>query len=1414
MAIKIPSPVSTISIENDSYPTHYDSLGGGGWWAVPDESYLNRPDALYGIPIERRKFGMVAVSISTGRCYMLKTPAMTRGGSPPGNFGSFTQDASRPIGYGGIGLTDELNWVEVFFRTVSGPAGKRGATGAPNLIQGPTGITGATGGTDWGFTGLPGQVLTSAGTGYPAISNPTLFYDYTTGNLSVGTATTSDAKLYIASVPGATSAMIGGTGFMVKNNAVYVNSLKTQGGITSFYYGPQIPSAYASGTALSFIFGETFTQQQKGYEFTYERDGHSFNSDLAFATGTSGDYVLFNFGGDAYQSTTANAPRTVEGALFDVIINKSAYLARGWTFTNSSDPIGSGRPFNVSEVTNASSWFMVGTGSFANAAFDLSELQVGWTTSMGHDPGAGQLVNLPTIQEIYDNPSYPGTKVIRLSYANQASITQSGGFYQSVFVPGLSSPTGANSSVMPNLDMNVIGNAGWTASAYGQLYWSSNAGLSRNLFNTPSFGVVRQPNNVRAAARTLASRSGFSIDSSRLFVGYDDVGRRGSYTGFVVGEAPVPSTSVPDNRVNIFGIGGDISGVSSVEKKMMFGIGNFIRISGSSSDGNIAIGSNINLLQQSFIGKPAFTNTRNDFFNPTGSNILSVNNINIFPVYNQSLGLNISFGMSAQSFYNMGHNYWGNEPGSVLMTLDQQFTQYGNTWARQPQFLSSYYYSGGYFDGTGGFIRSISGTAGTISQTATTGTNLIVEKPWTNFNVGSGVTLTYAYNPNIYVSGTLTSLVTPNPSSIQASTATGTISIAMSQGITSTDGSYDPATYYNITDWNIQYEGMTSASPIDIYDVGVRTGASVGVTVTPPGMAINVGSGTTLTSRIWPNRWISGVVTAYDFSSGGMTFTVNGSSEMGGNIFTSYQKYYGVEELVGGTVNGLGGWTVSSRSGYVGTGSFRYDPICATAAASSNYRSTVVLSPLPNLSSIGATSATMTFRGHSGLQVAGVFTDTLGTFYGNWRRWVIDDWKVDSYTSASVTTTAGDDTYNYLALTGGFLAGWDNNANQVVFSVDYSLSTNIIFLGTYSAYSRSNPSLRIVGNHEAIPGTNVVNLYSPAIGQYQISVGPWIMTGAAAPDYKTLRTGRWINSRINSSRTSLSFNFTHSTPNPSQAGVSSKEGFQTSESFGGRAGGLRLRPGAVVYLRTSGAMPSPAFRRVQQSNDINTVLLSDIPNPSVNPLYENISMTGGTENLGTGSPAIQLLTGWHPWTVNDYLGMNMLQVGDNGTLSIGPAPLGDSSLLSLTNEGAALVELAAINSSKYTKASFSSSLTGSSAPDLALRPQLILTVSATASTYSPITQFNPGEFWRGGTAGSGFSIYLGLTGSEVHSVMMAQVGDTATYVGSTVSSPGPVPGTEIYGSMSSGFLGGPNAWLKYNAENDSSRNLLIPLYKI
>jgi hypothetical protein len=1413
MAIKIPSPVTTVSIQNDSYPTHYDSLGGGGWWAVPDESYLNLPDALYGIPLERRKFGMVVTSISSGKCYMLKTPRMTRGGSPPGSgVGGFSQDSSRPLGYGGTGLTDPLNWVEVFFRTVAGPQGKRGATGPANSTTGSTGITGLAGDTDWGFTGPAGEVLITAGSTYPAYSIPTLYYDKDTGNLSVGTGASSPAKVFVGNVAGSTSAMIGGSGFMVRNNAAYVKSFKTIAGLTAFYYGPQIPDPYTGGTALSFAFGQTFTQTPKGYTYTYQRSGHEFNADIVFATGTSGEYSLFNFSGEAYQANTTPAGRNVDGFLHDVIINKSAYLARGWTFTNPADPIGSGQPYTTTNGT-ATNWYMIGTGSAFNTAFDLSELQPGWSTSMNHDPGVAQTDNLPTIDAIYDAPAYPGTKVIKLSAVNQTTTT---GFFQSIFMPGITGRR-PNTSAMPNLDMSIVGNAGWTASSYGQFFWSSNGGVSRSFFATPSFGVVRQPINTKAAARSFPNTSGVSIDTGRFFIGYDDIGRRGQYTGFIVGEAPAFSSTTPDSKVNLIGIGGNITAVTA-ERKFLTGIGNYIRMSGSNPDGAFAIGSNINLLTQSFIGKPSVGSTRNDFFNPTGTDFSTTIVANSFPPYGQSLGMNISFGMTQQSFYNMNHNYWGNEPGAVRLTQDQLFTQYGNQWARQSQQFQLYYYSGGYFDGTGGFMQTISGTAGTISQTATTGTNLIVEKPWANFAIGSGVTLTYAYNSNIYVSGTLTNLITPNPSTGLASSMTGSIGLSFSQGITSRDGSYNPSTYYNISDWNIQYDGMTSSTPIDIYDVGVRSGASVGVTVTPPGMAINVGSGTTLTSRIWPNRWVSGVVTAYDFSSGGMTFTVNGSSEFGGNIFDSYQKYYGVEELVGSAINGVGGWTVSSPI-FTGTGSFLYDPIAATAAAPTNYRSTVTLALPVNSSTWGtsSTGVTMTFRGHSGLQVSGLFTDPSDTrsvsFYGNWRRWLIDDWKVDSYTSATVETSDNDSTYAYLPFTGGFLSSWDNNTVQVEYTMDYANSCNLIYLGKYIAYSRSNPLLRIAAINENSQGNNRFSATSQG-GQYQTGLGPWVMTGAADPDFRVLRNSRWINSRVNSTRTSLAFNFTFPNANPSQAGVSSPSGFQTTEAVGGRASGLKVRPGSIVHIRTTSSTGA-ALRRVQQVIDINTMVLSDRPVPSINPTAETVSMTGGANNFGTGVPSLQLFTGWHPWTVNDYLGMNMLQVGDNGTLSIGPAPFDLSRYYSMTNEGAAMVEMAGVNSAKYIKSAYNSAMTGTSLADNIMRPQLILTRPATASSQPNLSQFNPGDFWRGGTAGgSSFSVYLGLTGSEKHSLMMAQIGNTATYAGQTSSSVGPNAGDLVYGNMNNGFLGGPNAWLKYNADSDDSRNLLIPLYKI
>ena len=1413
MAIKIPSPITTVSIQNDSYPTQYDTLGGGGWWAVPDESYLNLPDALYGIPLERRKFGMVVTSISTGKCYMLKTPRMTRGGSPAGSgVGGFSQDSSMPLGYGGTGLTDPLNWVEVFFRTVSGPQGKRGAQGAPSYATGTTGLTGLAGDTDWGFTGPAGEVLITAGSTYPAFSIPTLYFDRDTGNLSIGSGASSPAKVFIGNVAGSTSAMIGGSGFMVRNNAAYIKTFKTPAGLTAFYYGPQIPDPYTGGTALSFVFGETFTQSPIGYTYTYQRSGHEFNADIVFATGTSGEYALFNFSGDAYQANTTPAGRNVDGFLHDVIINKSVYLARGWTFTNPSDPIGSGRPYTTTDGA-ATNWFMIGTGTAFNAAFDLSEIQPGWSTSMSHDPGAGQTDNLPTIDAIYDASSYPGTKVIKLSYVNQTTTTS---FFQSVFMSGITGKR-PNTSAVPNLDMSIIGNSGWTASSYGQFFWSSNGGQSRTLFSTPSFGVVRQPINVKAAVRSSSNSSGVSIDTGRLFIGYDDVGRKGQYTGFIVGEAPAYSSSTPDNRVNLFGIGGDLSNVIT-ERKATTGFGNYLRIVANTPESVFAIGSNLNLLNQSFIGKPSVSSTRNDFFNPTGTELTSLAAQNVFPPYAQSLGMNISFGMTQQSFYNMNHNYWSNEPSTVRLTRDQLFTQYGNQWARQSQFSSLLYYSGGYFDGTGGFIKTIDGTAGNISQTATTGASLIVEKPWTNFNVGSGVTLTYVYNPNIYVSGTLTNLVTPNPSSVQASSATGAISLSFAQGITSTDGSYDPATYYNISDWNMQYAGMTSSTPIDIYEVGVRTGASVGITVTPPGMAINVGSGTTLTSRLWPNRWVSGVVTAYDFSSGGMTFTVNGSSEFGGNIFDSYQKYYGIEELVGGTINGVGGWTVSSPI-FTGTGSFLYDPIAATAAAATNYRSTVTLTLPVNSSNWGtsSTGVTMTFRGHSGLQVSGLFTNPSAgrtvSFYGNWRRWVIDDWKVDSYASATVESSDNDGTYAYLPFTGGFLSSWDNNTSQVSFTFDYSPEVNRVLTWNYVAYSRSNPSLRLVGTAETLL-PNGVSLFS-LVGQYQTGLGPWVMTGASDPDYKTIRTGRWINSRVNSTRTSLDFNFTTNVPsNPSQAGVSSPSGFQSSDAVGGRVSGLKVRPGSIVHIRTTSSTGA-ALRRIQQVIDVNTLVLNDRPVPSINSTAETVSMTGGGANFGTGTAALQLFTGWHPWTVNDYLGMNMLQLGDNGTLSIGPAPIDLPRYFSMTNEGAAMVEMAGVNSAKYVKSAYNSAMTGTSFADNIMRPQLILTRPATASSQPNLSQFNPGDFWRGGTAGgSSFSVYLGLTGTEKHSIMMAQIGNTSTYVAQTSSSPGPMAGDPVYGTMNNGFLGGPNAWLKYNADSDDSRNLLIPLYKI
>ncbi len=311
MPIRIPSPITPSSVQNDVYPTHYDTLGGGGWISVPSASYLFSTNPNTGIPLERRKYGMVAVTLDTGDLYMLRTPTMSGAGlSGGGGLGGFSQDSDMPIGYGGTGLGNRANWVRIQFAESIGATGPTGATGATGSTgpQGPQGPQGPTG---------PGNLPTvTGGILYsliaPSTAGATSAFMWSGTGLNIGGNTFAQSTLDVR-VSSATATALrvdngSSTGsLLIKGDGdIYLQRIHNQSGETAIqfiditgYTGPR-RGVTRFGNDLPFTPGLSSVNY-----------GYSFNTTLYGSVGTSGGNIaLYNFRGKAYAPNTASATST------------------------------------------------------------------------------------------------------------------------------------------------------------------------------------------------------------------------------------------------------------------------------------------------------------------------------------------------------------------------------------------------------------------------------------------------------------------------------------------------------------------------------------------------------------------------------------------------------------------------------------------------------------------------------------------------------------------------------------------------------------------------------------------------------------------------------------------------------------------------------------------------------------------------------------------------------------------------------------------------------------------------------------------------------------------------------------------------------------------------------------------------
>jgi hypothetical protein len=1349
----VTNPVAPSSI-NDPIATHYDTLGGGGWMSVANVSSRN------SIPENRRKWGMVVVTISDGAIYMLKNPQM-RAGTPPGVTGGFSPESGYPLGWGGTGLTNNSNWIQLFIDSTVGPVGPVGPAGANSSTTGATGATGNTGPTLYvSESANTGTLLYSSGSSALAATNVLL--KYTGGKLALGSNTDPAALLHIFK-PTQNSVGIGvGTGATAFNYeigttaGIFTNTLGSPSAnlpsisftattVTSPYTGGTFTRVFFSN-GIPYAFG--YTGSPSG---TYVGSNNSFSQKAVFSG--ANEQNLYDFAG------SMRSPSTDRDAVgFSVMPSVGGMMVKIQPFSYTGSGSGSSisgysgtryaRIFNYGNNT----WPTPSNSAVGNAMDDVySEIGTGSFIYTGLPFNAAGASSFQTVNEFFRGFTGGGAINDLLVVGFGSTYTQqvSTAVYRpnNTFFGLVQSSTGTRSN-----DFNIVGGPGWNNTRRGQL----------NFFQAVQLAPVEQ-RSVSALVANISDWGPFSFNifsqpSTRYSYGSFYYTNSSSMSSFLVGS--MSSTATSSHYALSFGVGRNVQGTGSPSTypgrvRPITAFGSYITANndqlawafpalketpiaglyagrgivyesgwenvigaGVASSYGTVIGGNLSI---SDITVPAggdsnkvgnsgnFLNMYRAFSGFATSSTQGYSRMpisvraNSIDVIDTPLSItfspgawNVAGNVTNQYYSGLPLVRWGSNsnvtnslpagsasPAPNFNSIDAATRSYGTTaintsWTRNSGALTPFYIGGV------SIYRTVNEASGYIGQTFAGPVTLTVKDPWFTAFTGAGISATWSYNSSTVISGTVLSWTRPDPYA-PISSQTGSVTIATSQ-----------TTAPNLTNLTNLYaaslvvSGASSTTPINIYGVGVTAGSSVTLTISPTGLDIPLGyfsgKGVTLTSRVFPNRWISGNCTAYNKDTGSLTITITRSSEFTGDPTTDFQAYNGVEELIGSVASpwSFTGTTAGGSSGF--TSSVPVDPIALVPVApgvgltvgSTKQNSTqrypyyfagwVPATALGNLSGTagGPTGITMTAynAAATGLGITGIAfmnpgVSNLTSFYTTARSWVLDSWNVTLPPIPGAITPGNNNVFQP--------SGWAANSSAGLPGGSATFEFTNSWIGPSTAWNGLTATI-YAGNITSPPTTNVYlrgNIFSNTsvssntsivlnITESQKAIGPWDIRVQSNANDVMFNDG-YAKVRIGVARTPISQGIPRSPSLDVFFGnrIWSKSGYSYQQYASPDVQTSYFKPGSIIsYSRTEGVQGETLpLKRVIGKLDEYSFMLSKA---SANTRSANeYSYTGGSDGKGAGTTVVTN----QPWIMlsqKDWMGSNLSEIDVAGNWSVGP----------------------------------------------------------------------------------------------------------------------------------------------------------------
>jgi hypothetical protein len=577
--------------------------------------------------------------------------------------------------------------------------------------------------------------------------------------------------------------------------------------------------------------------------------------------------------------------------------------------------------------------------------------------------------------------------------------------------------------------------------------------------------------------------------------------------------------------------------------------------------------------------------------------------------------------------------------------------------------------------------------------------------------------------------------------------------------------------------------------------VGVTAGSSVSLTVSPTGVDIVgfAGKGLTLTSRSFPNRWISGNCTAYNKDTGVLAMSVTNSSEFTGDPTTYRQAYGGIEQLIGSTASpwSMTGTTSGGSSGY--TSSVPVDPISLvpyspalglttgstrqnTAQRSTSYYFAGWV-PATALGSVTGTTAgpigiTMTAANPAAptLAITGIAfmnpgVNNLTSFYTTSRSWTLNDWDVTlpAVNSAPIpglpnAITGGNWSWNSIETNPGSMI-----TTYVITGINPSSSLTGL---TATFYSFLYGTVYAKGNINSASSYSGYTKLELNITESQKAIGPWSIKIQDHPVDVLFNDG-YSKTRLGVARSPISQGIPRGVSFETFAGnrIWSRSGYSYQQYATTDVQASYFKPGSIITLATAEGVQGSALplKRVIGKLDEYSFALSKASantRTSINPSY-----TGSSDGKGAGNSVVTN----QPWIMSsqkDWLGSNLSEIDSAGNWSLGPF-LDMSSSNNLYNKDASgYVELGPIDGFRgwsNAVSSFVSQLGFPSTGTFLPFAQLVLeksVSSATAasnagwtginmagvSTLTPDTYREGGLYYLGSTANGLRQLVFGVSG--------------------------------------------------------------------